>query len=93
MKTYTVIHTSSLLYPYDNVHVSGIVELNHVLQVLLTTGMFVGGFFGFILDNTIPGEFYLRMQHFQKFDWNSFMLNVRHDKFYISGIKGLNESK
>lgn len=37
-------------------HVSGIVELDQVLQVLLTTSMFVGGFFGFILDNTIPGE-------------------------------------
>lgn len=37
---------------------SGIVELDQVLQVLLTTSMFVGGFFGFILDNTIPGIFY-----------------------------------
>ncbi|MCI4379080.1 hypothetical protein PGIGA_G00223780 [Pangasianodon gigas] len=34
---------------------TGIVELDQVLQVLLTTSMFVGGFFGFILDNTIPG--------------------------------------
>uniref|UniRef100_A0AAQ5Y8V1 Uncharacterized protein n=1 Tax=Amphiprion ocellaris TaxID=80972 RepID=A0AAQ5Y8V1_AMPOC len=31
-------------------------ELDQVLQVLLTTSMFVGGFFGFILDNTIPGS-------------------------------------
>lgn len=37
--------------------ISGIVELDQVLQVFLTTGMFVGGFFGFVLDNTIPGEF------------------------------------
>uniref|UniRef100_A0A3Q2XXK0 Solute carrier family 23 member 4 n=1 Tax=Hippocampus comes TaxID=109280 RepID=A0A3Q2XXK0_HIPCM len=29
--------------------------LYQVLQVLLTTSMFVGGFFGFLLDNTIPG--------------------------------------
>ncbi|KAI3371588.1 hypothetical protein L3Q82_024145 [Scortum barcoo] len=35
---------------------TGIVELDQVLQVLLTTSMFVGGFFGFILDNTIPGS-------------------------------------
>ncbi|XP_062860868.1 xan_ur_permease domain-containing protein [Trichomycterus rosablanca] len=34
---------------------TGILELDQVLQVLLTTSMFVGGFFGFILDNTIPG--------------------------------------
>ncbi|XP_068459441.1 xan_ur_permease domain-containing protein [Clinocottus analis] len=35
---------------------TGVIELDHVLQVLLTTSMFVGGFFGFILDNTIPGS-------------------------------------
>ena len=35
----------------------GVVELDQVLQVLLTTSMFVGGFFGFFLDNTIPGNF------------------------------------
>lgn len=34
---------------------SGVVELDQVLQVLLTTSMFVGGFIGFVLDNTIPG--------------------------------------
>ncbi|XP_030646398.1 solute carrier family 23 member 1-like [Chanos chanos] len=34
---------------------TGVIELDQVLQVLLTTSMFVGGFFGFILDNTIPG--------------------------------------
>uniref|UniRef100_A0A8C1QG09 Zgc:110789 n=1 Tax=Cyprinus carpio TaxID=7962 RepID=A0A8C1QG09_CYPCA len=34
---------------------TGVVELDHVIQVLLTTSMFVGGFFGFLLDNTIPG--------------------------------------
>ncbi|XP_042352548.1 xan_ur_permease domain-containing protein [Plectropomus leopardus] len=35
---------------------TGVAELDQVLQVLLTTSMFVGGFFGFILDNTIPGS-------------------------------------
>ncbi|XP_010291316.1 PREDICTED: solute carrier family 23 member 1-like [Phaethon lepturus] len=34
---------------------TGIVQLDQVIQVLLTTGMFVGGLLGFILDNTIPG--------------------------------------
>ncbi|KAK7151892.1 hypothetical protein R3I94_008280 [Phoxinus phoxinus] len=34
---------------------TGVVELDHVLLVLLTTSMFVGGLFGFFLDNTIPG--------------------------------------
>lgn len=32
-----------------------IIQLDQVIQVLLTTGMFVGGLLGFILDNTIPG--------------------------------------
>ncbi|XP_041795450.1 xan_ur_permease domain-containing protein [Chelmon rostratus] len=35
---------------------TGVVELDQVLLVLLTTSMFVGGFLGFILDNTIPGS-------------------------------------
>uniref|UniRef100_A0A672JC25 Solute carrier family 23 member 2-like n=1 Tax=Salarias fasciatus TaxID=181472 RepID=A0A672JC25_SALFA len=30
-------------------------ELDQVIVVLFTTHMFIGGFFGFILDNTIPG--------------------------------------
>ncbi|XP_075458682.1 solute carrier family 23 member 2-like isoform X2 [Ascaphus truei] len=34
---------------------TGIVQLDQVILVLLTTGMFVGGFLGFFLDNTIPG--------------------------------------
>lgn len=33
----------------------GIKELDQVIIVLFTTHMFIGGFFGFILDNTIPG--------------------------------------
>ncbi|XP_063106609.1 solute carrier family 23 member 2-like isoform X3 [Cavia porcellus] len=35
---------------------TGILQLDQVLQVLLTTSMFVGGFLGFLLDNTIPGS-------------------------------------
>ncbi|XP_044802833.1 solute carrier family 23 member 1 isoform X1 [Bubalus bubalis] len=35
---------------------TGILQLDQVIQVLLTTGMFVGGFLGFLLDNTIPGS-------------------------------------
>ncbi|CAM4465881.1 unnamed protein product [Lepidochelys olivacea] len=35
---------------------TGILQLDQVIQVLLTTGMFVGGFLAFILDNTIPGS-------------------------------------
>ncbi|XP_077424458.1 xan_ur_permease domain-containing protein [Vanacampus margaritifer] len=34
---------------------TGVAAIDQVLQVLLTTSMFVGGFFGFLLDNTIPG--------------------------------------
>uniref|UniRef100_A0A8D0GHU2 Solute carrier family 23 member 1-like n=1 Tax=Sphenodon punctatus TaxID=8508 RepID=A0A8D0GHU2_SPHPU len=35
---------------------TGILQVDQVIQVLLTTGMFVGGFLGFFLDNTIPGS-------------------------------------
>ncbi|XP_058153399.1 solute carrier family 23 member 1-like [Dasypus novemcinctus] len=35
---------------------TGILQLDQVIQVLLTTGMFVGGSLGFLLDNTIPGS-------------------------------------
>ncbi|XP_013865339.1 solute carrier family 23 member 1 [Austrofundulus limnaeus] len=34
---------------------TGVKEVDQVLSVLLTTHMFVGGFLGFFLDNTIPG--------------------------------------
>ncbi|KAJ0069800.1 hypothetical protein NL108_014664, partial [Boleophthalmus pectinirostris] len=33
---------------------TGVKELDQVFVVLFTTHMFIGGFFGFILDNTIP---------------------------------------
>ncbi|XP_058390763.1 solute carrier family 23 member 1-like [Diceros bicornis minor] len=35
---------------------TGILQLDQVIQVLLTTNMFVGGLLGFLLDNTIPGS-------------------------------------
>ncbi|XP_041660825.1 solute carrier family 23 member 1-like [Cheilinus undulatus] len=34
---------------------TGINELDQVIHILLSTHMFVGGFLGFFLDNTIPG--------------------------------------
>ncbi|KAL4656790.1 solute carrier family 23 member 1-like [Arapaima gigas] len=34
---------------------TGFTELDQVITVLFTTNMFIGGFFGFVLDNTIPG--------------------------------------
>ncbi|XP_030577694.1 solute carrier family 23 member 1-like [Archocentrus centrarchus] len=34
---------------------TGVKEVDQVLRILLTTHMFVGGFLGFFLDNTIPG--------------------------------------
>lgn len=34
---------------------TGIKELDQIIVVLFTTHMFIAGFFGFILDNTIPG--------------------------------------
>ncbi|XP_061532463.1 solute carrier family 23 member 1 [Phycodurus eques] len=35
---------------------TGVKELDQIIVVLFTTHMFIGGFFGFILDNTIPGS-------------------------------------
>ncbi|XP_022311362.1 solute carrier family 23 member 2-like isoform X1 [Crassostrea virginica] len=35
---------------------TGSEDLDQVLEVLLTTAMFVGGVLGFILDNTVPGS-------------------------------------
>uniref|UniRef100_A0A671NMD7 Si:dkey-106n21.1 n=1 Tax=Sinocyclocheilus anshuiensis TaxID=1608454 RepID=A0A671NMD7_9TELE len=32
----------------------GIKELDQLIMILFTTHMFIGGFFGFVLDNTIP---------------------------------------
>ena len=43
-----VIDVSSLFLP-------GVKELDQVILVLFTTHMFIGGFLGFVLDNTIPG--------------------------------------
>lgn len=34
---------------------TGVKEVDQVLRILLTTHMFVGGFLGFFLDNTVPG--------------------------------------
>ncbi|XP_040920463.1 solute carrier family 23 member 1-like [Toxotes jaculatrix] len=34
---------------------TGVKEVDQVLHILLTTHMFVGGFLGFFLDNTVPG--------------------------------------
>ncbi|KAG5834220.1 hypothetical protein ANANG_G00259260 [Anguilla anguilla] len=42
-------------YLRQNPLVTGIVSIDQVLNVLLTTAMFVGGSVAFILDNTIPG--------------------------------------
>ncbi|KAJ1091481.1 hypothetical protein NDU88_004605 [Pleurodeles waltl] len=43
-------------YLKENPLVTGIAEIDQVLNVLLTTAMFVGGCVAFILDNTIPGS-------------------------------------
>ncbi|XP_048846431.1 solute carrier family 23 member 2-like isoform X1 [Brienomyrus brachyistius] len=43
-------------YLKQNPLVTGIIEIDQVLNVLLTTAMFVGGSVAFVLDNTIPGS-------------------------------------
>uniref|UniRef100_A0A673JZM1 Solute carrier family 23 member 2-like n=1 Tax=Sinocyclocheilus rhinocerous TaxID=307959 RepID=A0A673JZM1_9TELE len=43
-------------YLKGNPLVTGIVQIDQVLNVLLTTAMFVGGSVAFVLDNTIPGR-------------------------------------
>ncbi|XP_071961147.1 solute carrier family 23 member 1-like isoform X2 [Antedon mediterranea] len=34
---------------------TGVLEIDQIITVLLKTSMFVGGFIGFLLDNTVPG--------------------------------------
>ena len=51
--------SAHFLIPVTFVFTLGILQLDQVIQVLLTTGMFVGGFLGFLLDNTIPGRAHL----------------------------------
>uniref|UniRef100_A0A673K007 Solute carrier family 23 member 2-like n=1 Tax=Sinocyclocheilus rhinocerous TaxID=307959 RepID=A0A673K007_9TELE len=46
-------------YLKGNPLVTGIVQIDQVLNVLLTTAMFVGGSVAFVLDNTIPGRLLL----------------------------------
>ena len=43
---------------------AGIPQLNHVIVVLLGTGMFVGGLFAFVLDNTVPGKIIIDLSHY-----------------------------
>lgn len=45
---------------------AGVKELDQVIVVLFTTHMFIGGFFGFILDNTIPGRLLIMNAHLNK---------------------------
>uniref|UniRef100_A0A8C1UB18 Si:dkey-106n21.1 n=1 Tax=Cyprinus carpio TaxID=7962 RepID=A0A8C1UB18_CYPCA len=40
---------------------TGIKELDQLIMILFTTHMFTDGFFGFVLDNTIPGKSYKRI--------------------------------
>lgn len=39
---------------HDVIH-TGILSVDQLIQVLLSTHMFIGGLIGFVLDNTIPG--------------------------------------
>lgn len=54
--TWSIILPSRMKLSPHGVPLSGVKEVDHVLHILLTTNMFVGGFLGFFLDNTIPGR-------------------------------------
>lgn len=45
---------------------TGVKEVDQVLHIFLTTHMFIGGFLGFVLDNTVPGTKHER----GLLDWN-----------------------
>ncbi|XP_041109881.1 solute carrier family 23 member 1-like [Polyodon spathula] len=53
---FTGLAIPNWVFKHPGAIVTGVTELDQVLRVLLTTSMFVGGFFGFVLDNTIPGS-------------------------------------
>jgi hypothetical protein len=40
----------------DAIKIEGHETLAQIITVLMSTSMFVSGFLGFVLDNTIPGE-------------------------------------
>ena len=46
--------------------------LDQIISVLLGTSMFVGGVVGFVLDNTIPGNYILHTVNVEIFAWGKF---------------------
>lgn len=50
--------STSMTLTHLCVPVPGVKQVDQVLHILLTTNMFVGGFLGFFLDNTIPGRLF-----------------------------------
>ena len=64
--------------------ISGNEELDQVVKVMLGTAMFVGGFIGFILDNTVPGN----VSYIRSFFTKYYHLQFAHTRSYprVSGI-------
>lgn len=53
---------------------TGVTEVNQIIQILLTSNMFVGGMTTFILDNIVPGQW---KQHWCKLvQFNNFSLRL-----------------
>ncbi|KAG1649649.1 Solute carrier family 23 member 2 [Nymphon striatum] len=54
---YNFLTASSVILEYSAYffHVADVPALDQMIRVLLSTQMFVGGFIGFFLDNTVPG--------------------------------------
>lgn len=66
--------------------VSGVKEVDQVLHILLTTHMFVGGFLGFFLDNTIPGKLKLKVAVESNYVAVSYIYKLFHLFFYLCFI-------
>ena len=54
------------------VYLSGSSIADQIIEVLLSTSMFVGGFVGFVLDNQLPGQ--IRSFFFTSFFYFFFIL-------------------
>lgn len=67
---------------------TGVPELDQILTVLLSTEMFVGGFFAFCLDNTIPGS----LEERGLLHWSDSSLGSSPSYEFPFGMKLLNKA-
>lgn len=53
-----VVHCILAYLMYKHLNFSGNSTVDQIIEVLLSTSMFVGGFVAFVLDNLLPGTYW-----------------------------------